>query len=330
MKVLIAGGAGFIGSTVSSACLDAGVTPVILDNLHTGRREFTTGRTFFEGDIADELLVDRVFTEHPDIDATLLCAALISVPNSVREPAKYYEENVVKALRFVSKIVERGCTRMIFSSTASVYGTSDTAEVDEESPLRPESPYARTKALCESMFRDLAEASHLRVLSLRYFNPIGADPEMRTGLQISEPTHALGRLIDSLESEEEFIVTGSDFPTRDGTGVRDYVHVWDLALAHVAALQRFESVVGTSHYDVINLGSGKGTTVRELITTFNSVVAKPVTSADGPRRPGDVAGAYASYEKARRLLGWIPQRSLIDGIRDSLEWSLVRPGILGE
>ena len=330
MKVLVAGGAGFIGSTVSSACLDAGVTPVILDNLHTGRREFTIGRTFFEGDIADESLVDRIFAEHPDIDATLLCAALISVPDSVREPAAYYEENVVKALHFAAKIEERGCTRMIFSSTASVYGTSDTPEVDEGSPLHPESPYARTKAVCESMFRDLAEASHLRVLSLRYFNPIGADPAMRTGLQLSQPTHALGRLINCLESQEDFIVTGSDFPTRDGTGIRDDVHVWDLALAHVAALERFEDVLGTSHYEVINLGSGKGTTVRELIATFNSVVAKTVTWVDGPRRPGDVAGSFASYEKARRLLSWIPQRSLTDGIRDSLEWSHVRPEMLGK
>jgi UDP-glucose 4-epimerase len=330
VKVLIAGGAGFIGSIVSSACLDAGLTPVILDNLHTGRREFTVRRTFFEGDIADASLVDRVFSEHPDIDATVLCAALTSVPDSVREPAAYYEENVVKALRFASSIGERGCTRLIFSSTASVYGTSDTPEVDEETPLHPESPYARTKAVCEAMFRDLAEASRLRVLSLRYFNPIGADPQMRTGLQLAQPVHALGRLIDCQLSGEEFTVTGNDYPTRDGTGIRDYVHVWDLALAHVAALQRFDSVMGASHYEVINLGSGVGTTVRELIATFNSVVTTPVNSVDGPRRAGDVAGAYASNDKAQRLLGWMPQRSLIDGIRSSLEWSRLRPELLGE
>jgi UDP-glucose 4-epimerase len=330
VKVLIAGGAGFIGSTVSSACLDAGVTPIILDNLRTGRREFTLGRPFYEGDIADDSLVERVFSEHPDIDAALLCAALISVPDSVRDPAAYYEENVVKALRFAMKIVERGCTRMIFSSTGSIYGTSDTPQVDEGTPLHPESPYARTKAVCETMFRDLVDASDLRVLSLRYFNPIGADPQMRTGLQLSQPMHALGRLISCLETGEDFVVTGNDFPTRDGTGVRDYVHVWDLALAHVAALQRFDDVMGASKYEVINLGSGRGTTVRELISAFNSVVTSPVNSVDGSRRPGDVAGAYANYEKAKRLLGWIPQRSLMDGIRDSLEWSRVRPELLGE
>ncbi len=330
MKVLIAGGAGFIGSTVASACLDAGMTPVILDNLHTGRCEFTVGRTFFEGDIADRSLVERIFTEHPDIEATLLCAALISVPDSVRDPAAYYEENVVKALRFASSIVDRGCTRIIFSSTGSIYGTSDTPEVDEESPLRPESPYARTKAVCEWMLRDIAESSHLRVMSLRYFNPIGADPQMRTGLQISEPAHALGRLISCNDSGEVFVVTGNDFPTRDGTGVRDYVHVWDLALGHVAALQRFDSVMDSTKYEVINLGSGHGTTVKELIAKFNDVVTSPVNSVDGPRRPGDVAGAYANYDKAARLLGWIPRRSLVDGIRDSIEWSRVRPQLLGE
>ncbi len=230
-----------------------------------------------EGDIADESLVDRVFDEHPDIDAALLCAALINVPESVREPALYYEENVVKALRFVSKVIERGCSRLIFSSTASVYGTSDTPMVDEDAPLRPESAYARTKAACEGMFDDLSQASPLRVISLRYFNPIGADPRMRTGLQFSQPTHALGRLISCLEQGDTFVVAGTDFPTRDGTGIRDYVHVWDLALAHVAALQRqFDDIVKTSRYEVINLGTGRGTTVRELIEAFNSVVPAPV------------------------------------------------------
>ncbi len=330
MKILIAGGAGFIGSTVSSACLDADLIPVVVDNLHTGRREFTRGRIFYEGDISDESLVERIFDEHPDIDATILCAALISVPDSVRIPAAYYEENVVKALHFVSKIIERGCTRLIFSSTASVYGTSDTPQVDEDAPLRPESTYARTKAACEGMFYDLSHASSLRVMSLRYFNPIGADPQMRTGLQLPQPTHALGRLVNCSEQGDPFIVAGTDYPTRDGTGIRDYMHVWDLALAHVLALQRFDDIMSSSRYEVINLGTGQGTTVRELVKAFNDVVESPVVSVDGPRRPGDVAGVYASREKALRLLGWSPQRSLTEGVRDSLEWSRRRKLMLGE
>jgi UDP-glucose 4-epimerase len=329
MKILIAGGAGFIGSTVSSACLDADLIPVVLDNLHTGRREFTQGLIFFEGDIADESLVNRLFDEHPDIDVTILCAALISVPDSMRAPQVYYEENVVKTLRFVSQIIERGCNRLIFSSTAAVYGTSDTLRVEEDSPLHPESAYARTKAACEGMFYDLSQATSLRVMSLRYFNPIGADPRMRTGLQLPQPAHALGRLITCSELGETFVVAGTDYPTRDGTGMRDYVHVWDLAVAHVAAVQRFDDIMRTSRHEVINLGSGQGTTVRELVAAFNSVVAPPVASVDGPRRPGDVAGGYASREKAERLLGWSPERSITDGVRDSLEWSRRRKLLLG-
>jgi UDP-glucose 4-epimerase len=329
VKVLIAGGAGFIGSTVASACLDRGVTPVIVDSLVTGRREFARDRDFYEGDIADGGLLGRVFGDHPDIDAAILCAALISVPESVADPVGYYEANVVKGLRFVARLAELGCTRMLFSSSASVYGTSDTPMVDEDAPLRPESPYARTKATCEVMFRDVAAATGLRVLSLRYFNPIGADPQMRTGLQQPRPTHALGQLIAAHESGEAFRVTGTDYPTRDGTGIRDYVHVWDLAAAHLAALERFDQVLGASPYEVVNLGTGLGTTVRELVAAFNSVVASPVAVVDAPRRPGDVAGAFASRDKAGRLLGWSPERSITEGVRDSLEWSRRRPALLG-
>ena len=329
VKVLIAGGAGFIGSTVASACLDHDITPVILDNLHTGRREFTVGRAFYEGDIADPDLLDRVFDDHPEIEAAVLCAALISVPESVLDPVTYYEENVVKALRFLEGLARRGCSRLLFSSSASVYGTSDTLLVDEDAPLRPESPYARTKATCEVMFADIAQATDLRVLSLRYFNPIGADPQMRSGLQLMLPSHALGQLIRCHESGDDFRVTGTDYPTRDGTGIRDYVHVWDLALAHVAALERFDHVVGPSHYEVINLGSGLGTTVRELVDAFNTVVSPPVDVVDAPRRPGDVAGAYAGRDKARLLLNWVPERSLTEGMTDSLAWAVTRRTVLG-
>jgi UDP-glucose 4-epimerase len=315
---------------VASACADAGHTPVILDSLVTGRREFARRHAFYEGDIADASLVGRVFDDHPDVAAVVHCAALISVPDSVADPVGYYDANVVRSLRFVSHLLDRGCRRMIFSSSASVYGTSDDPAVDEGAPMRPESPYARTKATCEVMFEDIARATSLRVLSLRYFNPIGADPQMRTGLQLVHPTHALGQMIRAHESHQPFTVTGTDYPTRDGTGVRDYVHVWDLAGAHVAALERFDDVVAASEpYEVINLGTGRGTTVRELVAAFNAVVDEPLEALEGPRRPGDVAGAYASNERAGRLLGWAPRRSLAEGIRDSLEWSRVRREVLG-
>ncbi|MFD6936237.1 UDP-glucose 4-epimerase GalE [Streptomyces goshikiensis] len=329
VKVLIAGGAGYIGSTVASACLDAGITPVILDNLSRGRREFARGRTFYEGDIADGALVDRIFAEHPDITAVVHCAALIVVPESVADPIGYYTANVTKSLEFVSHLHRNSCDRIIFSSSASIYQAEDGSPVSEESPLAPQSPYARTKAVCEGMFADIAAAGQLRVLSLRYFNPVGADPQLRTGLQLRRPSHALGVLIQAHQEGRPFPVTGTNYPTRDGSGIRDYVHVWDLAAAHVAAIQRFDSILTESkRWIAINLGTGSGTTVRELCEAANNVFATPLTTIDAEPRPGDVAGGYTKSDRAAQLLGWTPKLSLEDGIRSALEWIPVRDELL--
>ncbi|MFF7241781.1 UDP-glucose 4-epimerase GalE [Streptomyces collinus] len=328
VKVLIAGGAGYIGSTVASACLDAGITPVILDNLVRGRREFTDGRTFYEGDIADGPLVDRIFADHPEITAVVHCAALIVVPESVADPIGYYEANVAKSLAFVRHLHRNGCDRLIFSSSASIYRSEDGSPVDEHSPLAPQSPYARTKAVCEEMFSDIALAGP-RVLSLRYFNPVGADPQLRTGLQLKRPSHALGVLIQAHQEGRPFPITGTDYPTRDGSGIRDYVHVWDLAAAHIAAIERFDSVVAGSRRSIaINLGTGSGTTVRELCAAFNNVVGTPLTTVDTDRRPGDVAGSYTKSDRAAELLDWTPKLSLEDGIRSALDWMPVRDELL--
>ncbi|MFI7618750.1 UDP-glucose 4-epimerase GalE [Nonomuraea terrae] len=320
MRVLITGGAGYIGSTVASACLDAGIDPVILDSLVTGRREFAEGRVFYEGDISDGPLIDKIFTEYPDIEAVVHCAALIVVPDSVADPVGYYRANVAKSLEFVDHLLRNGCTRMIFSSSASIYRAGDDHTVTEESPLDPQSPYARTKAVCEAMFADIAASRPIRILSLRYFNPIGADPSMRTGLQLRRPSHALGKMIEAYEEGVPFQITGTGYPTRDGTGIRDYVHVWDLAAAHVAALRRFDAL----DTDVINLGTGAGTTVRELAEAFNRVVDRPIELVEAPARPGDVAGAHTRSDRAHRLLGWRARFSVEDGIRHSLEWARLR------
>jgi UDP-glucose 4-epimerase len=331
VKVLIAGGAGYIGSTIASACLDSGITPIIVDNLVTGRREFATGRIFYEGDVNDGSLIDGVFSEHVDIYAAIHCAALINVPDSVVEPITYYTNNVSKSLCFASHLIRNGCTRFIFSSSASVYASGEAYEVNESSAIYPLSPYARSKATCEIILKDIANAGDLRVLSLRYFNPIGADPKMRTGLQLAHPTHALGKIIEATEIGETFGITGTDYPTRDGSGIRDYVHVWDLAEAHLTALQRFDNILHSeTMYEVINLGTGRGTTVKELIETFNVVSKRPVTTFEAPRRPGDNAGSFASNAKAQSLLNWSPRFSLVEGIEDSLRWSEVRQAVLGD
>jgi len=322
VKVLIAGGAGYIGATIASACSDAGISPVVLDSLITGRPEFTAGRAFYRGDIADGALVDRLFAEHPDIDAVVHCAGLIVVPDSVAAPVRYYRENVAKSLEFAAHLLRNGCQRLVFSSSAAIYRASEDLTVDEESAIAPQSPYAQTKAMCEAMFADIAAAEPLRVLSLRYFNPIGADPAMRTGLQTRRPTHALGTMIAARRAGKPFVITGTDWPTRDGTGIRDYVHVWDLAAAHVAALTRFDSLPGP--VSVINLGTGTGTTVRELIGMFNGISDRPVQVREGGRRPGDLAGAYTRIDRAERLLGWRPRYDVTDGIRHSLQWAAIR------
>jgi UDP-glucose 4-epimerase len=331
MKVLIAGGAGYIGSTIASACLDAGITPIIVDNLVTGRREFTEGRIFYEGDLEDAVLIDTIFSEHDEIFAAILCAALISVPESVHEPIAYYDNNVSKCLKFVSHLIRHHCRRLIFSSSASIYSSEAGCEVSESSLIGPQSPYARTKSTCESMLVDIADAGDLRVLSLRYFNPIGADPKMRTGLQLAHPTHALGRIIEATETGTRFGITGTDYPTRDGPGIRDYVHVWDLAEAHLSALNCFNEILNSeTNHQAINLGTGRGTTVKELIEAFNVVSKSPVLTFETSRRAGDVAGSYASNEKARTLLNWFPRLTLVEGIQDSLRWSEIRPTLLGE
>lgn len=330
MKILITGGAGFIGSTVGSACLDAGIEPVVLDDLSTGRREFVTGRAFYEGDIADGALLDRVFDDHPDIAATVHCAARIVVPESVAEPIGYYENNVAGTLRLVEHLVRRGCGRFLFSSSASIYEAGADLTVDESSALAPSSPYARTKAMAEQILADVAAATPLHVLSLRYFNPIGADPQLRTGLPAANPSHALGQLISAYREARPFRITGTDWPTRDGSAIRDYIHVWDLARAHVQALRNFDAVTADAPYRVVNLGTGTGTTVRELVAAFQAVVGEGLEVVEAPPRPGDVVGSYTRSDAAAKLLDWRAEKSIEDGVRDALAWAQRRAEVLGD
>lgn len=321
VKVLIAGGAGYIGATVASACLDAGHEPVILDDLSTGSAAFVDGRTFVRGDIADGRCIDQVFGRHPDIGAVVHCAAFIAVPESVAEPVRYYGNNVAKTVAFVEHLHRNGCRRLVFSSSAAVYAPSAGRSVGEDSPVAPSSPYARTKAMAEQVLADAAAAGVIDAIALRYFNPIGADPQLRTGQQLAAPTHALGRLLNAYRTGTAFTIAGTDWPTRDGTALRDYIHVWDLALAHLRALERFDSLIDVpGRYAVFNLGTGRGTTVRELAAAVARAVESPLVVVDGPRRPGDVCGAYARVKRARELLGWQARLRLADGVRDALAW----------
>ena len=328
MKILITGGAGYIGSTIASACLDAGHEVVLLDDLSAGRREFVRDLPFYEGDVGDQTLLNQVFTEHA-IDAVVHCAAKIVVPESVEHPLEYYTNNVGKTLVLLAAMNRHHVTRLLFSSSASIYGPDDNFQVDEQSPLQPSSPYARTKFMTELILNDIAAASDLRVISLRYFNPIGTDPQLRTGQQIEHPTHVLGKLIEAWQADTTFTVTGVDWPTRDGSGIRDFIHVWDLALAHVAALERFDQVSGPSGYQAINIGTGRGVTVRELVAAFEQATGRPLKSVDGPPRPGDVCGVYTTLDQASELLDWSTKLTEADGIRDAIAWLPQRRALLG-
>ena len=202
--------------------------------------------------------------------------------------------------------------------------------VDETSGYEPKSPYAASKMMVEMVLADAAAAQSIRVVSLRYFNPVGADPQLRSGLQDPAPSHALGQLISAHAAGQAFTITGVDWPTRDGSAIRDYVHVWDLAQAHVAAIRRFDDICDLSHaFDVINLGTGMGTTVRELVAAFRDVVGQEVQVVEAERRPGDVVGSYTSTEKAKHALAWSARKTVEDGIRDSVQWAERRAGILG-
>ncbi|WP_247981499.1 UDP-glucose 4-epimerase GalE [Microbacterium sufflavum] len=322
MKVLITGGAGYIGSTVATACIEAGIEVVVLDDLSKGLEVFGDGRNLYVGDIADHAVLDRLLADHPDIDAVVHCAARVVVPESVADPLGYYDSNVGKTIVLLQRLRDAGVPRVVFSSSASVYAGESGDGVDESGALAPASPYATTKAMVEQILADAAAAGDFRAIALRYFNPIGADPRLRTGLQNPTPSHALGKIMQAHASGEPFTITGTDWATRDGSGLRDYVHVWDLALAHVAAVQRFDRVATPDEpYQVINLGTGDGVTVRELVQAFERVTGEVLPVVETGRRPGDQAGAYAIVDRAAEVLDWRAERSVDDGVRDALAWS---------
>jgi UDP-glucose 4-epimerase len=332
MKILVTGGAGYIGSTTAKALIEAGHTPVILDSLLTGPQAFVRDRIFYEGDIGDRALIRRIVDEHPDLDATIHMAARIVVPESVEKPYLYYKDNVAKSLELFDELDAVGKPRVLFSSSASLYATKDDFEVTEQDPLAPQSPYARTKGMMEQILIDMAAATDLRAIILRYFNPIGSDPDLESGIYAKEPSHVLGQLVMAARGQKEsFTITGTDLPTRDGTGIRDYIHVWDLARAHVRAVERFDDVLARVDAPsvVINVGTGAGVTVRELIASFEGVFGHQVPITEAAGRPGDAVGAFANVDRATELLDWRTELSLDDAIASALAWGERRQEILG-
>ena len=332
MKVLVTGGAGYIGSVTAKALEEAGHTPVILDSLLTGPRVFVKDRIFYQGDIADRQLLRRLFKDHPDIEATIHMAARILVNESVEKPYAYYRDNVAKSLELLDELVGLGKPRVLFSSSASLYAMKDSFEVSEDDPLEPPSPYAWTKQMMEQILQDMASVTDLRAIILRYFNPIGSDPDLESGVHTKVPSHVLGQLVLVARGQERsFRITGTEHPTRDGTGIRDYIHVWDLARAHVGAIEKFDQVLAAvdAPSTIINVGTGSGVTVRELVDSFEKVIGRHIPITEAPPRPGDAVGAFANVDRSRGLLGWSTELTLTDAIASALAWGDKRQEVLG-
>ncbi|GAA0480117.1 UDP-glucose 4-epimerase GalE [Actinoplanes capillaceus] len=323
MKILIAGGAGYIGSTVTSVCIDNAITPVILDNLTTGSREFVRDRIFYEGDIGDAGIVAKIFADHPDITTAIHCAGLLVATESVTDPLRYYRENIAKSLAFVESLTSAGCSRLVFSSTAAVYRPTPGYDVDETSPIGPTHPYGASKAMLERILADCGSSRLLDVISLRFQNVVGADPLLRTGPAGEDSPRVLDALMHAAESGGPFAIAGTDWPTHDGTALRDYVHVWDVARAHLLTVQQFDPVVAAATPDgylALDVGTGTGTTVRELVSAVESVVGHRIPVTDAPRRIGDIAGCRAHSRRAESLLGWRAHLSLDAAIRHQVRW----------
>ena len=321
MKILITGGAGYIGSTIASACIDSGITPILIDDLSTGRREFTKGREFYESDFSDSITINKIFNKHKDIRHVIHCAAKISVPESVSFPELYFENNVNKSRIFFEILQEHECNNIIFSSSASVYKSSSGSQVSENSPIGAASPYAQTKIEIEELLKYKTQVGQLHAIALRYFNPIGADPKLRSGPQDLTGSHVLSKLLSASKNGTKFEITGTDYATRDGSGIRDYVHVWDIARAHILAVLKFNHICNDLNpFAIINLGSGEGTTVLELINAFEKTVNCKIQTEESQRRPGDVQGVFASNELANELLNWQPKLSLSNAISDLIKW----------
>ncbi|MCD7109054.1 UDP-glucose 4-epimerase GalE [Rhizobium sp. DKSPLA3] len=320
MAVLVTGGGGYIGSHMVWALLEAGEEVVVIDRLSTGFRwAIAPEARMYEGDIADAALLSRIFAENA-IDAVIHFAGSIVVPDSVSDPLGYYENNTVKSRALIASVVEAGIPHFVFSSTAAVYGTPEVLEpVSETVQLRPESPYGSSKLMTEIMLRDAAAAHDLTYTVLRYFNVAGADPKGRSGQSSKTSTHLIKiACAVALGKRASMSVFGTDYPTPDGTCVRDYIHVWDLVQAHLKALQRMRAGGGSL---VANCGYGHGFSVLEVLDTVKRVNGSDLAVDFAPRRAGDPAMIVANPALAMKELGWVPEYDDLDTIvRHALAW----------
>lgn len=319
MTILVTGGAGYIGSHTVYALLDRGDKVVVLDDLSTGfRAQVSADAIFIKGDAADASLVKTIVSEH-GVNTVIHFAGSIVVPDSVVDPLDYYENNLVKSHALITASIESGVKQFIFSSTATVYAEDAPQPLQETTARIPVSPYARSKLMTEWVLEDVARAHDFRSVILRYFNVAGADPRGRTGQSAPKATHLIKRAARvALGREPHLNIFGTDYPTPDGTGVRDYIHVTDLAAAHVLAL---DALNAGSPATVYNCGYGRGLSVRQVVTGMERILGRRLPVKEAQRRAGDPPTLISDPSRIKKALGWKPTHDDLDGIlRSALEW----------
>jgi UDP-glucose 4-epimerase len=318
LKVLIVGGAGYIGSHMVQMLAERGHEPVVFDNFSTGHRDAVRGGTLIEGDLGEPAALERAFGAH-QFDAVMHFASFIAVGESVRDPASYYRNNLTNTLSLLDAMRQHGVGRFIFSSTAAIFGEPEYVPIDERHPLRPISPYGFTKYAVERALADYGAAYGLRAVSLRYFNAAGADPQARLGERHEPETHLIPLVLRAASGRSDGIkVFGRDYDTQDGTCVRDYIHVLDLCEAHLLALERLCAGGESAAY---NLGNGAGFSVEEVIACAERVSGTCIARSYAPRRAGDPARLVADSRLARVELGWQPRYAELEIIlRHAWAW----------
>ncbi len=323
MSVLVVGGAGYIGSHTVKELVRAGREPIVYDDLRKGHRDAIGDVTFVTGDLHDSQALKEAIVEY-GVDGVIHFAAFIEVGESMRDPQKYYRNNVTGALNLLSVMRETGVERLIFSSSAAVYGEPEQIPVPEDAALQPTSVYGRTKMIVELALADYAMAYGLHYAALRYFNVAGADASGDIGEDHDPETHLIPLIIKTLMGQRaKFSLFGTDYPTHDGTCVRDYVHVTDLARAHVLALQWLEK---NDQSRVYNLGNGNGFSNREIIETVERITGKKLNMVEESRRPGDPATLVAGSQKIKNDLGWKPEYDSLDTIIETAwRWHTAYP-----
>ena len=320
--ILVTGGAGYIGSHVVKELLRQGHQPIVFDNLQTGHREASKNILFIEGNLSDQKKLKEIFQSY-QIDSVMHFAADCLVGESVQNPVKYFNNNVNNSINLIEIMEEIEVKKIVFSSSAAVYGEPKEIPISEKHPCAPTNPYGETKWVFEKVLQIFHDAGKLNFISLRYFNAAGADPEGGLGEDHSPETHLIALVIKAALDEIPVPVFGTDYNTPDGTCIRDYIHVTDLAQAHILALGRLEKENSSGIY---NLGNGNGYSVREVIETVKKITGKKVVSVDSPRRPGDPARLVASSEKIREELGWVTKFPDLEAIVETAwEWHRNHP-----